>query len=207
MTGPFRCRWVRARLPLLAGRELVGFERRRVERHLIGCPDCRRRRGLLSDALDVLHAAGAESPVGPDSPSLWPALALQIRESRRPVSSPDFASLPFSFGGLRLGPALLGLGLGLAALVAIGWGVAAHQPRIDPGVNQIAHNTRPVAPKPSAPAPSPRASATSRAVPIRTVAAPVVESPPPRSIDYDLEHGTPMPTDPPREARETRPTY
>ena len=33
-----RCKWVRDRLPLLAGDDLVGPDRRRVESHLVGCP-------------------------------------------------------------------------------------------------------------------------------------------------------------------------
>ena len=37
-----RCAWVRDRLPLLAGDDWLGPDRRRVERHLIGCPTCRR---------------------------------------------------------------------------------------------------------------------------------------------------------------------
>jgi hypothetical protein len=37
------CGWFQARLPLLAGNDLVGPERREVERHLIGCAGCRQR--------------------------------------------------------------------------------------------------------------------------------------------------------------------
>src|SRR5207302_275831 len=76
--------WVRTRLPLLAGGELVGLERRRVERHLIGCPGCRQRHQALREALGILREAASHAPARLDTPSLWPALARQIRESRRP---------------------------------------------------------------------------------------------------------------------------
>ena len=89
-----RCRWVRDRLPLLAGDDLVGPDRRRVESHLVGCPECRRHRVALGHALRALETASASSPARPDAPSLWPDLARQIRESRRPHRGPtfDFAS-------------------------------------------------------------------------------------------------------------------
>jgi hypothetical protein len=91
-----RCRWVGRRLPLLAGDapELTGADRRKVERHLIVCPDCRKRQDSLAGALDVLHAAAAAGlePVlsGPrGTSSLWPALERQIREERHaPRPSP-----------------------------------------------------------------------------------------------------------------------
>lgn len=95
------CRWVQSRLPLLAGNDLVGPDRRRTERHLVTCPECRRHLSALRDVLGTLHRA-AEIPAlrpGDDRP-LWPALARQIRESRRsspfaipwrPAISPTFA--------------------------------------------------------------------------------------------------------------------
>src|SRR4051794_18530463 len=107
--GNPRCRWVRDRLPLLAGEELRGLDLRRVERHLIGCPKCRHHRASLDGALSVLHAASAYAPAQPDAPSLWPDLARQIRHSRRPAQAPVFA-WPWRLG---LWPAF-GLGLGLA---------------------------------------------------------------------------------------------
>ncbi|MGE5756247.1 MAG: zf-HC2 domain-containing protein [Planctomycetaceae bacterium] len=207
MMGKYRCRWVRARLPLFAGDELAGSERRRVERHLIGCSGCRQRRAELAGALDVLHAVASQSPVGPEAPSLRPALARQIRESRRPVAAPDFALV--SFGGFRLGlrPALLGLSMGLGVLVAIGLGVGGrpHQADAPPAIHVV--TVPPSAPKVSAPAPLPEAPAPGRDLPDRTSEAPVVENTPSRSIDYVLEHGTPMPPAVPRDVREMRPTY
>lgn len=79
------CRWVRRRLPLLAGDDLPGLDRRLTERHLIGCADCRRELDALRGTLGVLHAAAELSPVEAASlSSLWPALERQIDESRRP---------------------------------------------------------------------------------------------------------------------------
>jgi anti-sigma factor RsiW len=96
-----QCRWVRHRLPLLAGGELGIVERRRVERHLIGCPGCRDQRDASNDALTALRSFAEESPARADAPSLWPALAVQIRQSRHvgprlpwweiPLSRPWFA--------------------------------------------------------------------------------------------------------------------
>lgn len=79
------CRWVQARLPLLAGDDLIGPDRRRVERHLIACAECRGRLKALRDALGALHAA-ADLPLAADP--LWPALEREIRESRRRPSVP-----------------------------------------------------------------------------------------------------------------------
>src|SRR4051812_48799928 len=79
--GFHRCRWVRDRLPLLAGGELTGPDRRAVERHLITCPGCRDHERSLSGALAALRGAAAATP-SPEAPSLWPALQRQIREER-----------------------------------------------------------------------------------------------------------------------------
>ena len=106
--GNPRCKWVRDRLPLLAGGELAGVERRRTERHLIGCSQCRSHRLALGAALDALHAAAAgPPPTAAASPSLWPALARQIRESRRPAAASGFPWAFFAFvlaSGLGSGP-------------------------------------------------------------------------------------------------------
>lgn len=110
-TTSLTCRWVTRRLPLLAGGELVGADRRRVERHLISCPDCRSRRDAASSSLDLLRAA-ATAPVDA-APSLWPALARQIRESRRP-ERPSWAA---RVGGLLGRPTLR---LALAGVVVLG---------------------------------------------------------------------------------------
>jgi hypothetical protein len=207
MMNKYRCRWVRARLPLLAGDELAGSERRRIERHLIGCSGCRQRRAVLTNALDILHAAAVQSPVGPEAPSLWPALARQIRESRRPVEAPGFVLLSFGEFRLGLGPALLGLSLGLGVLVAIGLSVGGRPHRPDARRATQVVDAQPIVPKAPALTPLPKTPAPSRDLPVRPAETPVVENAPPRSIDYDLEHGTPMSSVVPRDVRETRPTY
>lgn len=84
------CDWVRHRLPLLAEGEdepapdaesaPARAERLAVEDHLDACGDCRDRRDRLAQALDLLGAAAAESPVEPHVPSLWPALQARIEE-------------------------------------------------------------------------------------------------------------------------------
>ena len=60
----YRCRWVRDRLPLLSGGELIGADRRKVERHLIACAGCRRHERSLSDALGALQAAASRDGAG-----------------------------------------------------------------------------------------------------------------------------------------------
>ncbi len=108
------CGWVRARLPLLADDDLVGADRRRARRHLIGCPDCRRRLVSLREALDILQGAGAVSPSRAEAPSLWPELDRQIRESRHPVASvgPSWPRIGF-FSGVGLAAGLV-VAVGLA---------------------------------------------------------------------------------------------
>ena len=108
------CRWARQRLPLMVGGELTGPDRRKAERHLIGCPNCRGRLVSLQGALTALHVAASEPALTVDAPSLWPALARQIRESRRPSPS------PWSIFEPRPSWASLGIAAGvLVAAVAI----------------------------------------------------------------------------------------
>ena len=207
------CRWVRDRLPLLVGGELEGSERRKAERHLIACPDCRRERAVLARTVGVLHAAAAEPPALSGLPSLWPALQRQIREarhdSRRPVVSVSFAPLA-DFAAwletrLRLRPAMA-LMLVLAGLTALGvttW--SRSQTAIATAEEQVA--SRPLDTWPELdfgfsvspetlfadsidPAVSPAAS-IAQADP----APPSVAYERPSSasrVDYDLDHGTPM---------------
>jgi anti-sigma factor RsiW len=197
--GNPRCKWVRDRLPLLASDDLQGLDRRRVERHLIGCPPCREQQTALSQVLTTLRTAAATSPNRPDAPSLWPALARQIRESRRPVPAPLF-TFPFAVTWHRLAfrPAL-GLGLGLLATIVVSLAVrkevADARAHIAASELPIAtHRPRP----PEPPAPSPR-----REVP-GSIETPVVENPP--VYDYILDYGRPMPPDV-RESRDTMATY
>ncbi len=114
------CRWARERLPLLAGGELAGTDRRRTERHLIGCADCRGRLASMNTSLDVLRAAAAQPSISRDAPSLWPALARQIRESRRPEPSfwSQFEIRPFASGWV---PAGIAAGLLLAGGLVASW--------------------------------------------------------------------------------------
>src|SRR5262249_43966282 len=128
--GSPRCQWVRDRLPLLVGDDLRGPDRRRVERHLIGCPHCRQHQTTLRQALEALRtvAAAPPAPVTADAPSLWPALARQIRESRRPVPAATFSfslPLPLALVGswLRANPRpALGLAMGLLATLGVSLG-------------------------------------------------------------------------------------
>ena len=206
MMGSLRCKWVHDRLPLLVGDELCGLDRRRVERHLIGCPRCRRHQASLGQALEALRTVAATAPAPPDAPSLWPALARQIRESRRPVPTPAFRfPFPFAMAWPRANPLpALGLGLGLLATLAVSLEVrqqaASAQAR-------IAANRLPIAPAPEAPSPRLVAVPDSRREVPPPVVAPVVEVPPaPPRFDFDLEHGRPMSPDV-RDARDTRLTY
>lgn len=131
------CRRVAGWLPLLAGAELHGEERRRAQRHLIGCPSCRATLAAHERALAALQSLAQHDPA-PSRPtvlsltgaapeavptaidsvpapagSLWPALARQIEESRRPGGSP-WAERPghrpwrWALAGLAAGVLLLG---------------------------------------------------------------------------------------------------
>ena len=209
MMGNPRCHWVRDRLPLSVGDDLRGLDRRLVERHLIGCPQCRQHQASLGQALETLRTVAATTPTAPDAPSLWPALARQIRESRRPSPTPAFA-FPSSFAPivswLRQSPwPALSLGLALLAAATVGLGV---RHRVTTAEALILANARPLAPA-SLPGPDradqdaggrfpPRASCPRRAPGRREFIVP--------RIDYDssLDRGHPMP-----EGRDTRstPTY
>jgi anti-sigma factor RsiW len=180
---------------------LLGLDRRRVERHLIGCSRCRQDREALGLALDVLHAAAARSPAQPDAPSLWPSLARQIRESRRPAPAVSLAWPRFV-----LWPAF---GMGFGLLVALCVAVASGgKPTTTVGLTQVSKpRPRPIA-RPIAPASSPKV--VEHPAPVRDLPGPVAESPavesnPPSRLVYDLDHGMPMP---PADSRDLRqPTY
>jgi anti-sigma factor RsiW len=209
MANP-RCHWVRDRLPLLVGDDLRGADRRRVERHLIGCPQCRQHQAALGQSLEILRTAAATSPAQSDAPSLWPALARQIRESRRPNPEPALAfpsPLPLLVSWLRhnpwpafafgLGPALLA-----AAIVTMSPGVI---PRKDAAVRaHVADTTGPIAPAPTLPL------TVQTSVPVADSRRELPPTSEPSSVearhDYDLELGRPMPPDR-AEARDTRLTY
>jgi len=82
---------------------LTGSDRRKLERHLIGCTDCRDRLASLCASLGALQALGAGDLPSADSPSLWPALARQIREERRPAPE-SFWARPVSWLGVAAAP-------------------------------------------------------------------------------------------------------
>jgi len=195
------------RLPLLAGDDLQGLDRRLVERHLIGCPQCRERQTSLGQAMETLRIVATTSSAAADSPSLWNALERQIRESRRPVPAPAFA-LPFAFAWPRLSfrPAL-GLGLGLLAMV--GFTTLATRNQISIAEARMAANERPIVTGVTDPGPrlveasDPRSRAESPA----QADGPLVDVPPaPPHFDYDLDHGRPMPPEG-RDSRDTKATY
>jgi hypothetical protein len=106
------CRWTRARLPLFAGGDLGGLDRRSVERHLISCDGCRAHRAGLVSALHALHAAAVYDPTTPGALSLWPEIADEIRQSRHPAAG------HLGWASIFWAPRTLGLGFGLAATVA-----------------------------------------------------------------------------------------
>jgi hypothetical protein len=109
-----RCRWVQPRIPLLAGGELRGHDRRRVERHLIGCGSCRERLGRVSECLQVLQIAGQQGRASDSHQPLWPALSREIQESRREGRP----------GWWSWGPLAASLLIAVSALGIGAWGVS-----------------------------------------------------------------------------------
>lgn len=192
-----RCSWVRDRLPLLAGDDLVGPDRRRVESHLVGCPQCRRRRVALGRALLALETASASSPARSDAPSLWPDLARQIRESRRPHREPTFGfGFSFSPPAVRFWPAF---GLSLGLLAAIGATVAVRNQiaatRLDMAINALPITTPKTTPTV---AERPRDSA-----PIYDLPTPVAEVVPPQRFHDDIDQAANATPEP----RDSKPSY
>jgi hypothetical protein len=102
------CEWVSDRLPLWVDNgdrdvsteahsergDLTTMERQQIERHLVDCAKCSRHRLALERTFGVLEIAANGLPIGPDTPSLWPALRQRIAESevpdrkRHPSTSP-----------------------------------------------------------------------------------------------------------------------
>jgi anti-sigma factor RsiW len=206
MMGNPRCHWVRDRLPLLVGDDLRGVDRRRVERHLIGCSQCRQHQAALGQSLEILRTAAGASPAESDTPSLWPALARQIREARRPSPKPALAfpsPLLFLISWFRLNPwPAMGLGLVLlaVAMVAASSGVRQRNAATKAPIVAI---SRPIAPASSVP----RSAQIS--TPMPDSRRELVPSPESLSAetrhDYDLDFGRPAPDR--GDARDTRLTY
>ena len=134
------CRWASPRLALLAGGELTGEDRRRAERHLIVCGDCRARLSSLRESLGALQIAAMSTAPSPEAPSLWPALARQMRESRHPEP------VSYAFRPMWVGLAASALVIGLAAWSLDGRGGSSSQTMAS---NQTLH------PESSAPMSSP----------------------------------------------------
>jgi len=208
--GNPRCNWVSDRLPLYAGDDLRGLDRRRVERHLIGCPQCRQHQTALGQALETLRTAAAVTPAAPDTPSLWPALARQIREARRPAPvSPWPSFLTVAGSWLRTNPwPALGLGLGLLVSLEVGLDVR-HQ--VGTAEAHIRANARPIVTIHPMSGPQSTAASAPNSNPGHELPDPVVENSPPSSRPdetpiYDLDHGRPMPPDA-RDASYIKATY
>ncbi|MDX2035208.1 MAG: zf-HC2 domain-containing protein [Isosphaeraceae bacterium] len=79
------CRWIQSRLPLLVGDDLLSADRRRVERHLIHCVDCRARGQALDHAISRLRESSLVPAIS-NSSSIWPGLERQIQASRHEPS-------------------------------------------------------------------------------------------------------------------------
>ncbi len=71
-------------------------QRRRAERHLIGCGDCRSRLDGLRRSVGLLRVAGGFAVPLAEPRPLWPDLAREIRERRRerPIRFPLFRPIP-----------------------------------------------------------------------------------------------------------------
>ncbi len=188
------CRWVRDRLPLLAGGDLGIDDRRGAERHLIGCPDCRGRHQALDGAIRALRAAAATLPVRDDAPSIWPALSRQIRESRhRPAR---LSWLDRLAGSLRVGPgfwpamgAVLGLGGILVGVTRLAHHDAAQAAFAAPALPSPVARLDPVGPP--APASSPgRPGVLVSGNPARA-GVDRFAAPPSLRVQYDLEYAMP----------------
>lgn len=144
-----RCAWMQARLPLMAGGELVGPDRRRIERHLLVCRNCRERLAGLREAVDALRTAAELPPVMPGRPSVWPALARQIQESRRPVAPLAWSFLQPRVAWISTAAATVGL------LLASVWMLQPSRPARAPRVTQASAHppvTSPVRQPAAAPA-------------------------------------------------------
>lgn len=193
------CRWTRPRLPLLAGGELGPDERRKVERHLIACPDCRGHRDASVDALGALRLLAEEPFATVDAAPLWPALALQIRQSRHAAPRPSWWDSAFARPWGLVGLAA-GLGALMVASVPSPWAdrelaLPSSSVAVPPAWPEDEDKATPpplVVAAPSRPGalpsgPSSRVGLLSQG-PLKPVEPPSASL----QFDYDLDHGTPM---------------
>lgn len=104
-----RCGWVSQRLSLLASDELIGLERRRAERHILTCGSCRARLAEFQSINRVVRLASQHPSPSGDSPSLWPALQRQLRESRQERAARPRTA--WASPGVRWGMIAAGVGL------------------------------------------------------------------------------------------------
>lgn len=194
-----RCRWFRDRLPLLAGGELTGRDRREVERHLITCSGCRDHERSLSASLAALRSLSATTTSASTSPSLWPALQRQIREGRhaaRTLPMP-LTLLPSSrpwdvFVGRRRAVAALAAVLGGLLLTSAAVAVWARRELAAAKAQELIAARALESPF----VVTPPALVALEPGPLATVArsdpAPANPGRPASRFDYDLDRGTPM---------------
>lgn len=195
MMGNKSCSWVLRRLPLLDGGELAVDERRHVERHLIGCPDCRGAHASTADALGALRVLAA-APARTDAPPLWPALHRQIRQSRHVSARPAWS---WSWLFARTSPAL-GFGLMAGGVMAVGFALGRTAPTPAPAPTRLSNPASPARGLVGPPAwtaggavRSPGAVATTPPRP--TNLADRQDDPfraPSIRLDYALDHGHPI---------------
>ncbi|HEV3167059.1 MAG TPA: zf-HC2 domain-containing protein [Isosphaeraceae bacterium] len=190
-----RCAWMQNRLPLLAGGELVGPDRRRVERHLLLCVNCRKRMTAHREALDALRTAAELPPVAPDRPSLWPSLARQIQESRRPAPA-----TAWSFFQPRV--AIFSTAAALGLVLGSVWLLQSRTTVLTPQVNGSSPQQPASAlPPQQQPAPLPVHLADSKSVhrrtrkpKVRDTSSPADATPPTRTV-VEPDRTLPQPTD------------
>jgi len=188
----------------------MGADRRKVERHLIACAGCRQHERSLVGALSVLHAAAAQALAagGDEAPSLWPALARQIRESRHEPASRLDDLARFLLPPARFRPALALAAVLTIAGVAVAWFQAGARPNGSPSTDVRVVETPPASsvdseefdPYPSSPPTVPTAAVVVKPSTSMATSKPLVRDDAPLApldrtvsrFDYDLDHGTPM---------------
>lgn len=110
-TDNITCRWARARLSLWDDGQPAGHDRRKIERHLLLCSDCRSKleshreiRRVLARAAEGRPTCSSEAAASNED-SLWPALSRQLADAAKPGASIfrlDFDWLGRSSGVLGL---------------------------------------------------------------------------------------------------------
>ena len=179
------CDRTRRRLPLLAGGELSGPDRRSAERHVITCDACRDRLASLNASLGLLRLTAAEPTTAAPAEPLWPALSRQLREQvRRPA--------PWSWD--RVEPrasARAGLALAAAILVgAVGVGGWSWSRQYKVTISQR----------------TPPGVAAEVLMAKRSTTTPAVDPPRPERADPEVARTSNPPTDPPRPTPRHAPT-